>query len=206
MTRYQKHSWPGLAKFLARHGLTEAQWAAAIAEGKLWCSGCKDFRPESDFHVSLHAYQRQRQTYCKTCRDDQWRQRYKSEWYQRHKERCRLRMAARYRENVKASRRKAREWRKALSPSQRALYNRRRRLRDHYDLSLEQFDQMLAAQGGVCAVCKRPPAKGNLCVDHSHATEINRGLLCARCNQFLGYFENHRDLVPSLIAYLEKYA
>lgn len=56
------------------------------------------------------------------------------------------------------------------------------RLRAVYGLTVEQYDDMLAAQGGVCAICSRPPGKTRLHVDHDHKTGIVRGLLCFSCN------------------------
>ena len=50
---------------------------------------------------------------------------------------------------------------------------------------------MFDRQGGVCAICQR--AKGisrRLAVDHNHATGAVRGLLCAPCNQFIGYLRD----------------
>ena len=47
------------------------------------------------------------------------------------------------------------------------------------------YDRMLAAQGGVCAICGSPPKTRRLHVDHDHATGKVRGLLCHRCNRAL---------------------
>jgi Recombination endonuclease VII len=51
---------------------------------------------------------------------------------------------------------------------------------------------MLAAQGGVCAVCEKPDPEH---VDHDHETGVVRGMLCFNCNQALG---NARDDVEVL--------
>ena len=52
-------------------------------------------------------------------------------------------------------------------------------------LSVEDYDAMLAAQGGVCAICGNPPKTRRLDVDHDHKTGKVRGLLCHRCNRAL---------------------
>lgn len=65
-----------------------------------------------------------------------------------------------------------------------------------YRLSVEAFDQMYEAQGGVCALCGWP-GYSPLCVDHDHATGLVRGLLCKTCNNVLG---DIRDCVDRLLA------
>lgn len=57
------------------------------------------------------------------------------------------------------------------------------RLRRLYGITAEQYDEMLEAQGGVCAICERPPGKQRLNVDHDHKTGLVRGLLCWECNR-----------------------
>jgi hypothetical protein len=74
-------------------------------------------------------------------------------------------------------------------------------LRRRYGITGAQYDAMVEAQGGVCALCReRPPEH----VDHDHVTGAVRGVLCSCCNQGLG---NFRDRVASLRAavdYLER--
>ena len=67
----------------------------------------------------------------------------------------------------------------------------------------EQYQAMYKRQGGVCAVCKRPPTTVRLAVDHDHQTKKIRGLLCRGCNrlavdvrrirQILQYLEVHEE-------------
>ena len=48
------------------------------------------------------------------------------------------------------------------------------------------FDRLDVAQGGVCAICKKPPPpERTLDLDHDHATMEIRGLLCRGCNMRL---------------------
>lgn len=59
-----------------------------------------------------------------------------------------------------------------------------------YGLLLEDYEEQLHRQGGVCALCKSPPARGkSLCIDHCHDSGRVRGLLCNRCNSLLGGYE-----------------
>ena len=58
-----------------------------------------------------------------------------------------------------------------------------------YGLSLAQFTNMLEFQSGSCAICKVKQGERLLCVDHDHATNKIRGLLCSRCNLLVGVLE-----------------
>lgn len=58
------------------------------------------------------------------------------------------------------------------------------RLRTIFDISVDEYDQILAYQEGKCAICRRPPKPGKrLAVDHDHQTGFVRGLLCFLCNR-----------------------
>lgn len=60
-----------------------------------------------------------------------------------------------------------------------------RRLWSRYNITLEEYNQLLVAQGYRCALCPRKHTDAKpLNVDHSHEEPyIVRGLLCIRCNQ-----------------------
>jgi hypothetical protein len=62
---------------------------------------------------------------------------------------------------------------------------RRKVYRSRTGLELAAYEARLAAQGGVCAICGRPPKTRRLDVDHEHKTGAVRGLLCHRCNRNL---------------------
>jgi len=61
-------------------------------------------------------------------------------------------------------------------------YNREEHLQRRYGISSLVYEKMLADQNGVCWICKRPPKKRRLSVDHCHTTGKVRGLLCWNCN------------------------
>lgn len=75
-------------------------------------------------------------------------------------------------------------------------YRRNFNLMRRYNITVEQYDRMLADQGGVCAICKKPPVKNRLHVDHDHACcdrggscgKCIRGLLCTSCNSKLEWW------------------
>ena len=71
-------------------------------------------------------------------------------------------------------------------------------------LSNEEYDDLLVAQKGVCAICDKPESSGKrLAVDHKHGTNLVRGLLCTKCNMGLGYFNDSPGFLFSAIKYLQ---
>lgn len=80
------------------------------------------------------------------------------------------------------------------------------RLKRFYGITLEYYNDLLTAQGGLCALCRDPPDKEMLVVDHDHATKKVRALLCRRCNQGLGMLgDNVAGLIKAL-EYLQSHA
>lgn len=57
-----------------------------------------------------------------------------------------------------------------------------------------QYDELAQRQGGVCAICGRPPATRRLDIDHDHRTMQVRGLLCHRHNRGLAFFSGPDEL------------
>lgn len=54
-----------------------------------------------------------------------------------------------------------------------------------YGITADDYDSLLAAQGGRCAICRAQPKSKRLAVDHDHKSGAVRGLLCSRCNHDL---------------------
>ena len=77
-------------------------------------------------------------------------------------------------------------------------------LKNRYGITPEQYDEMLEAQGGVCAICKQAPEGRRLAVDHCHTTGNNRGLLCINCNTALGKFFDNTEYLSNAIRYLNE--
>jgi len=71
-----------------------------------------------------------------------------------------------------------------------------------FNLTAEQFNKLLEEQGGVCAICRQPPARRALCIDHDHKTGRVRGLLCGVCNMGLGNFGDSWERLVAGIKYL----
>jgi hypothetical protein len=78
-------------------------------------------------------------------------------------------------------------------------------LKAAYDLTPEKYEEMLTAQGGVCAICKNEDTKlksDKFSIDHNHTTGEVRGLLCGSCNTGLGLFGDSVDTLMGAAAYL----
>lgn len=82
--------------------------------------------------------------------------------------------------------------------------SRRNHLRRKYGITLEEWDALLAKQGGGCAVCGAPhdPNGGRLHVDHCHDTGRVRGLLCMVCNRLVGAAKDDPERLEKAAAYL----
>ena len=87
-------------------------------------------------------------------------------------------------------------------------------LKRYYGMSLETYNVMLAAQNGVCAICKgketyQPKTYSGpkaLSVDHNHETGAIRGLLCSHCNYMIGHCRESEDILLAGVEYLRKHA
>lgn len=101
------------------------------------------------------------------------------------------------------------EQKQAAAAYMKDWYARNRRtatgykLQREYGISIETYETMLVAQGGVCAICKKACATGRaLAVDHDHVTKEVRGLLCANCNNGLGRFNDSPALLREAANYI----
>lgn len=83
---------------------------------------------------------------------------------------------------------------------------RRSKLKVAYGLSIEAYSEMLAAQGGGCAICGANEPSGrtkHFAIDHCHTTGVIRGLLCTKCNRGLGLFNDNTDRMERAVKYLK---
>lgn len=105
----------------------------------------------------------------------------KQQWYLKNKEKADT---------------KSRRW-KELHPERAWAFNLKR-----YGISASDYLWVLDVQGGVCAICKRPPKGKRLAVDHDHKTGKVRGLLCSKCNTLLGNADDQPLILLSAVEYL----
>ena len=89
---------------------------------------------------------------------------------------------------------RSRESRQRLHGGSRHYHLKRR-----YGIGADEFDALVVAQGGVCAICGKEAPEH---VDHSHASGAVRGILCFNCNGGLGQFKDSIDSLVNAIAYL----
>lgn len=108
-------------------------------------------------------------------------------WMAKHAEREKARGRARYRRD-------------------KAGY-RDRYLRRTYKISQTEYQEMLDAQSGGCAICGAPEPHGNgsFHVDHCHHSKKIRGLLCNGCNRGIGYLGDSVERLQLAIRYLARH-
>jgi len=112
---------------------------------------------------------------------------------------------------------RVRRWQEA-NPERYAAYraeyrnrpDRKRAMRDLYyrrtlGITADDVDALIAAQGGVCAMCRRCPERlASWHVDHDHDSMCVRGVLCIDCNQGIGKFREDPARLRAAAEYLER--
>ena len=81
---------------------------------------------------------------------------------------------------------------------------RKRTLMREYGISDSAFQKMLKKQEGACAICFET-FTSTPHVDHNHATNVVRALLCQGCNTGLGQFRESPERLASAIHYLKEH-
>jgi len=143
---------------------------------KTHCRNGHEYTPENTVHRSDGYYR------CKTCQSENRRKSYAG--------------------NPKKYVERSQKYRKE-NPARVAKTDRKGRLKRLYNISLEDYDQILESQEGRCAICRRKPRKYLLAVDHDHKTGVVRGLLCKMCNhRGLGAFKDSYEVVQRAADYL----
>lgn len=176
------------------------------------CKRCGQRKPRADYAVKRDRGSPRLQSYCRACAVEMNR-----EYREAGGERLRRRTKEGYhrlmddpdrRERV---RERARRYMQAkiADPAYREQL-RALRLKKAYGITAEDYDLMLAVQGGGCAVCgkrhgfiTRRKTKGRHAVDHCHATGRVRGLLCSGCNGLLAKAGDRPELLRAAADYLE---
>lgn len=85
----------------------------------------------------------------------------------------------------------------------------------NFGISMDEYNNLLKEQNGVCFICQRPPKNRALNVDHKHEKNESkraasnkrlsiRGLLCYSCNKGLSYFKDNPSLLEQAAKYLKR--
>lgn len=108
-------------------------------------------------------------------------------WYEKNKERLRV-YAKEHRDRNK---------------DMYQVFSRRTLLKQCYGITEDQYQSLLESQGNRCKICKGELVDRKLThLDHCHATNKIRGILCRGCNHGLGHFRDNPVFLKSAIKYL----
>lgn len=163
------------------------------------CPSCLATKAITDFYRNA--------TYCKECSRE-----HNKQWYARHGKKHDQEKNARPETKRRIS--TQRKIKRRVDPqfrSKEIRANRQQHLKKRFGLTLEQYDLMVKAQNGLCAICKLSNRRrvmeriSALAVDHNHLTGQIRGLLCANCNSGLGLLQESIEVLYRAIEYLKKY-
>jgi hypothetical protein len=116
---------------------------------------------------------------------------YRKEYYRKNRERLLEQQRARGKRNYSAK------------PESYRRRGRKARLKV-YGLSPDEFQDMLDAQGGGCAICTASPRVRRIVVDHDHRTGQIRGILCLQCNTALGLLGDFPERIMKAADYLTR--
>lgn len=167
-----------------------AHQAAILGNGEIACARCGIAKPATEFGDDKRK-RNGKKSWCRACCHlsvIEWRQRY-PERYEAMKKLPRTEL--------------------------QKLRRRDLDLQQMYGLTLADFEQMLADQGGGCAICgtTKPNGPGSrFQVDHDHACcprvgscgECIRGLLCGSCNTLIGLAGEDPKRLMAAAAYLQR--
>src|ERR1035437_8577498 len=122
------------------------------------CTKCKQEKDLSAFYKSKDG-KLGCKTACKQCESKS-----KAKLYDLEKEKLKSRARVYGAANREQGRKRLNAWRR----------------NKHYNVTPDQYSQMLINQEHKCAICYRSveQLKTELCVDHCHKTNVVRGLLC----------------------------
>jgi len=83
-------------------------------------------------------------------------------------------------------------------------WQKKKRLKADWGLTLEEYQEMLNQQNNKCAICGSTDLKGKQrAIDHNHTTGKIRGILCNNCNNGLGRFKDNINFLQNAIKYLK---
>jgi len=162
------------------------------------CTRCKDTKPVGEFSFRDKAAGRL-QSRCKPCCSEVFKV-----YHSANRDKFREYRREYHIENREVLQEKRRA-RKAAQPAREFTRKRRSYIKKQFEMTLDDYDAMLVAQGHACAICRtQDPGRGyaHFNVDHCHTTGKIRGLLCVRCNFGVGYFQDDAARLRAAAVYL----
>jgi len=88
-------------------------------------------------------------------------------------------------------------------------------MKSTFGITLDDYELMLDAQGGLCAICgtDKSGGKGRFHIDHNHDCCLGktscgkciRGLLCTRCNVGIAMFQDNVIALGNAVTYLARF-
>ncbi len=160
-----------------------------MKETKL-CTKCKSVKPLSAFYIRKDrpcGYY----SHCRACQCAAT-----TKWLRKHPEKNRERARIYAQEHPE----KHKQWAEK-NKGRCKILNRKTNLAQ-YGITLAEYDELFEKQNGNCAVCGLPEITRRLSVDHNHETNEIRGLLCSKCNFFIGLAQENPDILNKAIDYL----
>lgn len=91
------------------------------------------------------------------------------------------------------------------SRTKRAEKARWARVKKEYGLSELDVEKMLDKQNFQCVICSKNIQAGYH-IDHCHSTNKVRGLLCQKCNQAIGLFDEDEKRMQNAASYLKRFS
>jgi hypothetical protein len=166
------------------------------------CSKCGELKDRREFSKDKR-YKDGLYPSCRACKNATYKP-----YYQSNRAEIQTKKLGQYYDNLEHNRKRSLDYyydhREEASIRNRSYY-----LKTKFGITLEQYQEMFDAQGGVCAICGKPEtSKSNtgddklLAVDHDHKTGEIRGLLCNKCNAGIGHFDDSDNLLEKAIKYL----
>jgi len=146
-------------------------------EGQKQCSKCSQYRDWDYFKKRKQDGKLYLNSSCKVCNKIHW-----DKWVENNKE----------------------HYQKIKKQGQDLLHHNYKKY-ERRGITKEQYEIVLEAQKGVCAICKQlPKDTHSLAMDHNHKTNEFRGLLCKECNRCLGLFGDNIDTLTNAVTYLKE--
>lgn len=165
--------------------------SSSYAERVKRCSKCFETKPRDEFYRQAGTRDGLRPD-CKACVSAR-----RKAWYRENRVREIARVRRWQAEN-------AEHVRSYLTAYQERRDFRAEHLRAKFGMTQRDYERMLAAQHGGCAICGRTPRPGkHLHVDHDHDTGRVRVLLCFSCNVGVGNFGNDSSRMAEAADYVD---